>query len=298
MIDFENLLRQHEIKDEQSLKDYLELVSCSDYTDEYCEFHHILPKSMFYEFKNNPLNIVRLKYENHKKAHYLLSRIYDNDVMNIAYKMMMGIELNEREIWHKNQGLKGDLNPSKRTDVRKKISDSKMGVKRLDMKGKKYFGADDITIQNGLNQMKEKLKNTVVVKDLNGNRFRVSVDDKRYINGEFVSFNKNETRPNSASKNPKVMNKIMNSRKETYSKFENYSFDEIVEFLLKSHENGRNIFSKRMFSKNFSYYVKLTKIEPKSVYNEVIQRLSKSIGIEPMNLVEYIQANGNSKGLV
>lgn len=44
--------------------------------------------------------------------------------------------------------MRGDLNPSKRPDVREKISNSKKGQSRPDMKGKRYFGASDEVIEN------------------------------------------------------------------------------------------------------------------------------------------------------
>lgn len=47
-------------------------------TNEYCEKHHILPRSIFKEYVNCDFNIVNLTYSDHIYAHELLVRAYTN----------------------------------------------------------------------------------------------------------------------------------------------------------------------------------------------------------------------------
>lgn len=52
--------------------------------------------------------------------------------------------------------LRGDNNPSKKLYVRDKISKSKIGKERQDLKGKKYFGASEENIVLGIEKMRNK----------------------------------------------------------------------------------------------------------------------------------------------
>jgi hypothetical protein len=62
--------------DINSLLQYLHLVSSPNDTTNYCEVHHIFPKSVFPEFKDKREYQVRLSYEDHVKAHILLAEAY------------------------------------------------------------------------------------------------------------------------------------------------------------------------------------------------------------------------------
>ena len=70
-------------------KEYLKLLKKSVAKEG--ELHHILPKSMFPKWKKRKSNIVKLSYEDHFKAHYLLYKIYDNYEMTIALFLMLKI---------------------------------------------------------------------------------------------------------------------------------------------------------------------------------------------------------------
>ena len=70
-------------------KEYINLLKKS--TAKEGELHHILPKSMFPKWKKRKSNIVKLSYEDHFKAHYLLYKIYDNYEMTIALFLMLKI---------------------------------------------------------------------------------------------------------------------------------------------------------------------------------------------------------------
>lgn len=58
------------------LYQYLELVSLPNETTDYTEIHHIFPRSVFPQLKDNQEYQVRLSYENHVKAHVLLAEAY------------------------------------------------------------------------------------------------------------------------------------------------------------------------------------------------------------------------------
>jgi len=52
-----------------------------------------------------------------------------------------------------SESFKGDNNPAKRPEVGVKISKSKTGVARIDLKGKRYFGASESAIKLGIEKM-------------------------------------------------------------------------------------------------------------------------------------------------
>ena len=57
--------------------------------DVYGEKHHILPKSIYPLFVNNPGNIVRLTPYEHLKAHYYLMKLFQDLGNEIAYQKML-----------------------------------------------------------------------------------------------------------------------------------------------------------------------------------------------------------------
>lgn len=270
MLDIRKELETLEILDSESFELYLSLVSNGEYIgSEYSEVHHILPRSLFPEYATTKQNLIRLKYDDHIEAHRLLYSAFNLRGLGIAYFTMCGKDPN-------NLLSKGDLNPAKRPDVRKKISDAKKGVPRPDMFGKKFFGADDDTIKEIKRKSSEANSGMVVVSDNNGNRFKISVNDPRYLSGELRSFNFGDTRPNSGSKRPEVMDAIMESRSKGYERFSYMSFDEMVDFLVHAHSIGKKIFGKKTpFSSNYSGYVKRTAFDPVILKNAVVQRLEK-----------------------
>lgn len=273
----EDKIRKYKIHNELALKEYLKLTSVSNIDKSiYCEMHHILPKSMFPEYRSCKWNLVRLDFEQHKKAHELLLHIFNNGEMKRAYLFINRSNLNDR-IRHMCSGaFTGNKNPAKRKSVREKIRNSKLGKSRPDLKGKSYFGASKETIKDICEKYSKYAKNTVIVRDSEGSRFRVSREDPRYLSGELVPFNKGISNINSGSKNPEVMSRIMSSREKTYSKFSKMSFDEMVDFLVNASISGKNIFAKtKPFAKNYSGYVKRTKFDANELYNAVVQRLSK-----------------------
>lgn len=269
------ILLRYDILDQSAFDEYLELVSKPDDV-EYTEKHHICPRSMYPEYNKCDWNIVKLSYYNHVRAHYLLARMYENQEMNWAYSLMMLVEAEDKQRHLFSRAFCGENNPAKRSEVREKISKAKTGISRPDMKGKAYFGASPEAIESGLNAMSKKLKGTVVVKDSEGNRFRVSVDDSRYISGELVAFNFGSTVENSAAKNPEWIKEFVRKRSERYERFATFTFDQMVEFLVDASLSGKNIFAKKgLFARNYSSFVRRTNFDPKTLYKSVVQRLSK-----------------------
>lgn len=278
----EKHLRKFEIKDEDALNKYLELIEKeAPKNGVYTEKHHICPKSMFPDLENSKWNIVELAMEDHIKAHELLVYIFDNGPMKKAYSFITLHDMDERMKYLVSGAYSGDKNPSKRKDVREKIRKSKLGKKRDDLKNKRFFGADEETIEKGLKKMRESRKNIVIVRDKDDNMFGVSIFDERYISGELVPFNKGrKTKPSIVTKEQKE--RVISTREKTYEKFKKMTFEEFINFLVDEYKRGKNIFSsgvskKRPFSKNYSGFVKRTNFEQSVVYESVIQRLSNDI---------------------
>lgn len=55
---------------------------------EYGQKHHILPKSLYPDKKNDPKNIVKLSYREHYVCHWLLTKIYPCKEMTYAFYLM------------------------------------------------------------------------------------------------------------------------------------------------------------------------------------------------------------------
>lgn len=142
---------------------------------------------------------------------------------------------------------------------------------------KKYFGASEDAYNKGKLAMAKKLKNTTVVRDVDGNLSRVSTDDPRYISGELVAYNKGKKNHNSASKRKDVMNKIISSREQKYDSYSTYTFDELVSFMVDAYMLGKSVFNKKgtSFGSNYTTIIMRTKFNKEEVYNSVVQRLSK-----------------------
>lgn len=261
MFNYKDYFSNFNIKSEDALKAYINLIDKNLKElyegEDYAEMHHILPKCLFPEFKSESDNIVKLKYDEHILAHKLLMEIYEHDGLRFAYYKMKGL----------------NFNPNQLPTVREKIRQSKLGKPRPDIKGKKYFGASDEKAKIGIEKMKTKLKNTIVVKDKEGNKFRVSVNDDRYISGELVPFWLGEKRPNSGTRNKLVLGAVLVARQEKYNKILSYSKDELVDYMVKSYNAGKKLFTKKgNLHSNFSRLVN-EKFDKNDIKNLVVQRL-------------------------
>jgi len=89
--------------------------------------HHYCNRKCFYKAISAK---IKLKCDNCKK-------IYNyNKKMSIDYKLHFCSIKCKKQYFKKYWPLKGDKNPAKRLDVRKKISKAKLGIPRFDMRGK------------------------------------------------------------------------------------------------------------------------------------------------------------------
>lgn len=258
------------IKDIDAFEKYIELVS-KDYSgNEYSERHHILPRSLFPEYKSNDKNIVNLKFIDHVKAHELLFKFTENSSMFNAFILMSG------RTYSMNILLEmGYTNISQLPDIRDKISKSKIGKIRTDLLGGRYFGASEDKILKGLKSMREKLKDTAIVRDEDCNKFRISIFDERYKSGEYIPFNKGISSPNNSMKNRDNVDKFLNSRKNGDKLKSSWSKDELLNYLLDNHKNGKKVLGKVYFSSNYARIVNLTSFERIDIHKEFVQRLSK-----------------------
>lgn len=273
-------LRLFDILDDEAFRLYIDLIFDENAYDEddYYERHHILPKSMFPEYIKCKWNIVNLSYDNHVLAHEYLARFYQNLQMKRAFNFMLRDDLESR----KKHALllsdmhSGDNNPARLPGVGAKISKAKMGQPRPDMYGKKYFGADPETVKAGLAKMAESKKGFATAKDKDGNMYYVSVNDPRYKSGELVGVSKGLKFDNHWLKEEGKAQEIVEKRREKYKKFETFSLNEMVDFLVESYKNGKTIFgTKRPFSSNYSKFVNYTNFEHNELKEAVVQRLEK-----------------------
>ena len=135
--------------------------------DEYCEKHHTFPQSIFGPNDKT----VFLTAKEHFIAHFILWKLYKKRYgefdwrtkkMGFAFNQMSWSGPNHRRhcsrsfVYARNYSSlmnSGDRNPAKRPEIRKKISENKTGRARKDLLGKRYFGASEECISNGIKKM-------------------------------------------------------------------------------------------------------------------------------------------------
>lgn len=125
------------------------------------EKHHILPRKLFPEHIKSSWNIIKMPAKAHFIAHYLLAKFTDDKSMWFAFNQMRRV------------GRNSILYEYAREKISEIISDANSGREKTE-KEKEHF--------------RNLFKNTVVVRDSNGNIFRVSCDDERYKSGELVFY--------------------------------------------------------------------------------------------------------------
>lgn len=92
------LFKQSYSVDEKFLETYLDFLETKE-TNEEGEVHHILPRSLFPEFSDLrifPFNGVNLLYSDHVKAHYLLTKVVENNQTIFAFNAMFSFKKEER----------------------------------------------------------------------------------------------------------------------------------------------------------------------------------------------------------
>ena len=82
--------KEYDCKTEEDFaKEYFDLIEKNLKNIKGDEIHHILPKSIYPLLKNKDYNLVYLSFEDHYRAHYLLSNFIKNK-MALAFRLMIG----------------------------------------------------------------------------------------------------------------------------------------------------------------------------------------------------------------
>lgn len=163
--------------DNLALNEYLELIQkyIENPPEDNYEKHHILPKSLFPEYKklkNNSWNCVKLPYMEHLESHRLLSIFIECYKLKFAYYSMI----------NKFKNVYGNISDE---EYKKARLYNKEHYTVKDKDGNFYFvHKDDPRVLSG-----ELVHNTcgqIVVKDKNNKTYCVTKDDPRYISKELV----------------------------------------------------------------------------------------------------------------
>lgn len=248
---------------------------------EYVERHHILLQSLFPEHKTDTNNIVTLTLNKHKESHKLLYNAIPN-VRAIFYSHFLLNDIDEVMRIKNVEWLTGDTNPAKRDGVRAKISNSKTGVSRPDMLGKKYFGASSDKVEGVKRRSSETHKGMVPVRLPDGEVIKVRTDDKRYISGELKCIIGNIEGGVGPTSKPKALSKYKNSMQKRRDKFKGMSGYDIASHCLDMQEDGAKLVKKsgnlnsnavRLFN-----YAELDWKRFLVISGNKVQRLSKASG--------------------
>lgn len=275
--------RKDLVIEESKIEEYLKFCKEHSYGgDEYSERHHILPQAHYPEFSKEEWNIVNLLYKDHVEAHRLLHEALPGDKSAFfAYFMMKSHngELSE-ELRRKNvEMLTGEGNPSKRDDVRRKISESKKGVKRKDMAGKTYFGADEETTERIKANSSRVHKGTAPVRLPDGSVIKVSTQDPRYLRGELkciIGAKKGQVGPNTDPKAKKKFKYSLEKRKEMFARMNG---EEITAHCLSQQDLGKKTVEWGKLARNFKRLFGYAGLNPDDfleVVGDKVQRLSKA----------------------
>lgn len=163
-MNFEEILKS-KTKDHRYLKRYIAFMeACSTQSinkSQYSEKHHILPKSLYPEYKKNPKNIVLLTGKQHYIAHWMLAKALDSSEMWFAFNQMRRIAKN------------GILYEYAREKISTAISKANTGKKRSKEHMKKI-------IMSTKNKKRAMLKETKTILFVNN-------DDERWLTGELTS---------------------------------------------------------------------------------------------------------------
>jgi hypothetical protein len=135
------------------------------------EGHHILPKSLFPEYKKERWNIVYMSAKDHFVAHYLLLKCVNNRTMTFAFNQMKRVIVNSDN--DDDIGVLSCLFAEYREKISLAISEANSGLKR----------SQDICEAHSI-----RTKNTVIVRIEDGSTMRVSCDHPKYIDGTWVFY--------------------------------------------------------------------------------------------------------------
>lgn len=173
------LTRKINIVDSNFLQLYINIINMSsmivDYPNNvYTENHHILPKSVFPEYKDCSWNIIKLTAYNHLMAHYYLHKAFNNAKFTHAFAQMKRVISN-----FEGKDLEdiAKLYEEERVRIRDAISESQtLYWKNL---------SDDELISKK-KATSNFFKNKLVVKDKDGVIYHLDKSDPRILSGELV----------------------------------------------------------------------------------------------------------------
>lgn len=172
-----------EVKDTPELKRYMEFViknAMPKNCGVYCERHHLFPRSLYPQFEKAKWNIFRLKAEDHLRAHYYLYKIFPNNRETIFSLNMM---LNRGDRSKNFAFSKSQIDMMFESgDVEREYTEFRQKVSKIISKTNKGRKPS----AEARAKMSEKSKGRVPVKDAEGNKFRVGVDDERLKTGELI----------------------------------------------------------------------------------------------------------------
>jgi hypothetical protein len=180
MISLNEVKERYEI-DENEWLNYLEFIKehalPKDY-EGYCERHHIYPRALFPELVKNKDNIVRLLAKDHLRSHHLLYKAFKHQRSVIfSFNMMLNrgkynpnFQLSSVEEYFEKYAEDYE---QFRLAVAKIISETNSGRKHS---------------EESKERTSKLFKNKVVVKDKDGKIFQTTVDDPKYVSGEYVYY--------------------------------------------------------------------------------------------------------------
>jgi len=162
MFPFKEIIKKSNlIYNEHYLKRYFKFIdSCSTAKETFLENHHILPVSIFPEYKKVKENIKKLTPRQHFIAHWILAKAFGGSQW-FSFNQMKRI------------GSKSILYHYGRKYIVEQIKLANTG------REKTKYEREEIS---------KRTKNTVIVQSQEGKRFRISKDDPRYISGELRSY--------------------------------------------------------------------------------------------------------------
>jgi hypothetical protein len=234
------------------LEEYIDFLLNYTYDNEsYSEVHHILPRSKYPEYITESWNMIRLKYEDHIKAHEILFKAYNNrayqrtlNFMNSkVYKDSDLVSAAAKKGWEtlKNDKEKYDSFCKKRSESMKKLSSEEQG--RRSKKGwdnlseEQYEKRCEINKENWTDelklikseQMKEYFKNNPNVASERGiKRYEnMSEEERISFKNKMNDVNKDPAKREKAGstikkhwQDPEFIEKMRNRKKKPGDKYE------------------------------------------------------------------------------
>ena len=201
-----------EIIGEENVQEFIDYVKfilenrLTEYDNLTTEKHHIFPRALFPKYKKEDDNLAFLSFKNHVIAHYKLYKILPHN-KKVVFALNLMINRGKFNPFFEaslleNQDILDDLCEQYRL--------FRLSVKQIISKTNKGRSATD----EFRRKMSNITKNTVVVKDAQGNIFRVPCNDERYLKGELVYYRVGYEH-NNKTKQLMSKNGIKNRRKIT-----------------------------------------------------------------------------------